>query len=141
MIQRIQTVYLVLGALAVAALGLFHHPWNTAPAVQYSWFVPALIAFMVATAGGAVGAIFLYNQRSTQRSVVIAVQFLTLGLTAVLYGGFYGAGVLTVRGAGGILWSKTVMFLLPIGAYGLFRLARRGIENDIELVRSMDRIR
>lgn len=141
MIQRIQTVYLVLGILAVAALGLFEQPWDSAAAAEYGWYVPTLLALMVATIGGAAAAIFLYGKRPTQRRVVLGVQVLTLGLAGVLYGGLYGAGTLAFRGPDGVLWSKTVMLLLPLAAYGLFLLARRGIEHDIELVESMDRIR
>jgi hypothetical protein len=46
-----------------------------------------------------------------------------------------------VRAAGGINWTKAAMLGLPILAYLLFFLARRGIDHDIELVKSMDRLR
>lgn len=141
MIQRIQTVYLVLGALLVAGLGLFERLWSSAAAIQYEWFVPALIGLIVLTVGTALVAIFLYNDRETQRRVVIGVQLLTICLAAVLYGGLYMAQALSFTGVTGILWDKTIMLLLPILAYALFLLARRGIEHDIELVESMDRIR
>lgn len=141
MIQRIQTVYLVLGALLLASLGLFDTPWNSPAAAQYGWFVPALVGLTVIVVGTAVVAIFLYDQRPMQRRVVIGVQLLTICLAAVLYGGLYWARSLSFTGVTGILWNKTIMLLLPVFAYGFFLLARRGIENDIELVESMDRIR
>lgn len=141
MIQRIQTVYLFLGALAIAAIGFFHSPWDSSAAAQFSWYVPSLIALIVAAAGGGLGAIFLYRQRETQRRVVVGVQVLTVCLAGVLYGGLYAAQELTVQGAQGIQWSKATMLALPLVGYVLFLFARRGIQHDIELVKSMDRIR
>lgn len=141
MIQRIQTVYLLLGALLLSGMGLFDTPWGSPAAAQYGWFVPALIGFLVVTVGTAVVAIFLYDRRKTQRQVVVGVQVLTLCVAGVLYGGLYMARALSFTGITGILWDKSIVLILPILAYGLFLLARRGIESDIELVESMDRIR
>jgi hypothetical protein len=62
-------------------------------------------------------------------------------MAAVLYAGLYLTGDLAVRAAGGINWTKAAMLGLPILAYLLFFLARRGIDHDIELVKSMDRLR
>lgn len=141
MIQRIQTVYLLLGALALGTMGLFDVPWGDPAAQQYAWFVPSLVGLLVVTAGTGIGAIFLYDRRKTQRSVVYGVQLLTIVLAGVLYGALYTTGTLTFTDRTGILWGRTGVLLLPIVAYALFRQARRGIENDIELVESMDRIR
>jgi hypothetical protein len=141
MIQRIQTVYLALGALALAALGLFEMPWSSAAAATYAWYVPSLIGLMVLTGGAAIWAIFLYEDRDTQRSVVVGVQVATVLLAGVLYGGLYLTSELTFGGPQGIDWGRTVALLLPVLAYLLFFLARRGIDHDIELVKSMDRIR
>ncbi|MEF8864259.1 MAG: DUF4293 family protein [Salinibacter sp.] len=141
MIQRIQTVYLVLGALALGAMGLFEVPWSDPAAQQYAWFVPSVVGLLMVSAGTALGAVFLYERRKTQRTVVYGLQLLTIVLAGVLYGGLYTTGTLTFTAPTGILWGRTVVLLLPIVAYVLFRLARRGIENDIELVESVDRIR
>lgn len=141
MIQRIQTVYLVLGALALGALGFFEVPWSGAAARQSAWFVPSLIGLVVVTAVLAFGAIFLYKdqaQRKTQRTVVVGVQVLTVLLAGVLYVGLYRAGTLAFTGPTGILWGRSIVLLLPIVAYVLFRLARRGIETDIERVDRME---
>lgn len=141
MIQRIQTLYLLLGALALGALGLFDAPWSGVAASRFSWFVPALIALLIVTAGAAIGAIFLHKdqeQRKAQRKIVIGVQILTLLLAGTLYGGLYWVGTLTFMGPSGILWARSVVLLLPIVAYGLFLLARRAIESDIERVERMN---
>jgi hypothetical protein len=142
MIQRIQTVYLLLGALALAGLGAFEVPWGDRAATQFAWFVPSLVGLLVVTAGTALGAVFLYERRETQRTVVIGVQLLTVVLAGVLYGGLYWAGTLTfTTPTGEVLWGRTSALLLPVVAYAFFLLARRGIEHDIELVESMDRLR
>lgn len=141
MIQRIQTVYLFLGALAVAALGLFEVPWNSVASSTHTWFVPSLIGLIAVTAGTALWAIFLYENRTTQRSVVVGTQIGTVLLAGVLYGGLYLTSELTFGAGRGIDWVRTTMLTMPIVAYVFFFLARRGIDHDIELVNSMDRLR
>lgn len=142
MIQRIQTLYLVLGVLALGALGLFDTPWSGQAAAEFAWFLPSLIGLLVVTAGTAIGAIFLYDdheRRKAQRTVVIGAQILTLLLAGVLYGGLYWTGTLTFTGPSGILWARSVALLLPILGYLFFLLARRNIEKDIERVEEMNR--
>jgi len=141
MIQRIQTVYLFLGALALVALGLFEVPWASAAASTYAWFVPSLIGLIGLTAGSALWAIFLYETRKTQRSVVVGVQIGTVVLASVLYGGLYLTSELAFGGTQGVDWGRTTALAIPILAYLFFYLARRGIDHDIELVKSMDRLR
>ena len=139
MIQRIQTIYLLLGALALGALGVFDAPWSGVAASRFSWFVPTLIALLIATAGAAIGAIFLHKdqeQRKAQRKIVIGVQILTLLLAGTLYGGSYWVGTLTFMSPDGI--GRSVVLSLPIIAYGLFFLARWAIESDIERVERMN---
>jgi hypothetical protein len=141
MIQRIQTVYLFLGAVALGALFGFASPWESTAAATYAWYEPALLVLTPLTAAGALGSIFMYDRRKKQRTAVVAVQGLTFVLAAVLYGGLYLTGELAVRRGGTFNVSKIVALLLPIVAYVFFLLARRGIDHDIELVKSMDRLR
>jgi hypothetical protein len=141
MIQRIQTLYLLLGALSLAALGFFDMPWNSAAATSHAWFVPSLAGLLVLTLGSALWSIFLYERRETQRTVVVGVQVGTVLLAGVLYGGLFLTSELTFTGPGGLEWGRTFVLTLPILAYVFFYLARRGIVHDIELVKSMDRLR
>lgn len=141
MIQRIQTAYLVLGALALATMGVFDVLWSGVAARQSAWFFPSLAGLLAVTVILAIGAIFLYKdneQRKIQRTLVVGVQILTLLLAGVLYGGLYQAGTLVFTGPTGILWGRSVVLLLPILAYVLFRLARNGIEKDIRRVERMN---
>ena len=141
MIQRIQTVYLFLGTLGLVALGLYDMPWSSQAAATYAWFLPSLIGLIVVTAGGAIWALFLYHTRKTQRTVVVGVQVGTILLAGVLYGGLYVTGELAFGTGQGIEWGRTTVLVLPIVSYVLFYLARRGIDHDIQLVESMDRLR
>lgn len=141
MIQRIQTVYLFFGVLVLAGFGFTEAPWNGLAAARYAWFVPSLVGLLIAAGATGLGSIFLYRQRETQRRVVIGAQVLTVCVAAVLYGGMYATGTLSFTDRSGIEWGKSIALFLPILAYGLFLLARRGIERDIHRVRSMDRIR
>jgi Ni,Fe-hydrogenase I cytochrome b subunit len=71
--------------------------------------------------------------------VVTGVHWLTVVLLAVLLAGFYLAGALpqiTSSGEAGLLPPGLLVL-----AYVWFRLARRGIQRDIHLVRSVDRLR
>lgn len=140
MIQRIQTVYLVLGAVALGALLFFGVVWQGAATAQ-SWFTPAVVLVDFLAAAVALGAIFLYKNRPRQRQVIVAAQALTTVLLLVFCGGLYLADALYVRTAQGLDGGMLVALLLPIMAYVLFLLARRGVEKDIERVRSMDRLR
>jgi len=140
MIQRIQTVYLVLGAVALGALLFFGVVWQGAATAQ-SWFTPAVVLGDSLAVAVALGAIFLYKNRPRQRQVIVAAQALTTVLLLVFCGGLYLEKALYVRTAQGLDVGMLVALLLPIVAYVLFLLARRGVEKDIERVRSMDRLR
>jgi len=141
MIQRIQTVYLVLGILALAGLLLVDALWTGPAATTYAWFAPGVLIVAGIAALAAAVAIFLYKDRSRQKQVVVGAQFLVLLQAIVLYGGLYMAGTLSVRTPEGISIERVIGLLLPILAYVFFALARRSIQKDIELVRSMDRLR
>lgn len=142
MIQRIQTVYLVLGALALSIPFFLSALWQAPPAEAYAWFVPAAGILAGVLILSAIGAVFLYNDRPQQRKVVLAIQLATVVLLLVLYGAFFFTGALDVRTpTGGVDWGRLAVLVLPVLAYVFFFLARRGIEKDIELVRSMDRLR
>ncbi len=140
MIQRIQTVYLVLGAVALGALLFFGVVWKGAATAQ-SWFTPVVVLVDLLAAAVALGAIFLYKNRPKQRQVIVVAQALTTVLLLVFCGGLYLEKALYVRTSQGLDVGMLVALLLPIVAYVLFLLARRGVEKDIERVRSMDRLR
>lgn len=142
MIQRIQTVYLLLGVVALGALFLFDGLWQSATAEAYGWFAPVLIGLVSLAALVGLVAIFLYQNRPRQRSVVLGAQVLTVLMLIVLYGGLFLGGELSFMTKAGVVDpNKALVLILPIGAYVMYYLARRAIDRDIELIRSMDRLR
>lgn len=142
MIQRIQSVYLLLGALAMGALFFFEPMWSGEAARMFGWFTPVAAALAALTAAGALGTIFLHQNRRRQRAVVAGLQVMAAFTVVVLFAGFYGAGALNLRTESGALDVNTLIFLvLPVVAYLFFFLARRAVQSDIELVQSMDRLR
>ncbi|MFQ5569978.1 MAG: DUF4293 family protein [Rhodothermales bacterium] len=141
MIQRIQTVYLVLGAVALVSLLFFSGLWNGASSEAQAWFTPAVFGIGGLAAVVALVAVFLFKDRPRQRKVIVAAQILTVLHLLVFYLGLFLAGALYIRTARGLNVEMLVALLLPLVAYLLFFLARRSVEKDIELVRSMDRLR
>ena len=141
MIQRIQTVYLILGALSLAGLLLVDALWDGPAAQLYGWFAPSVLITAGLAALAGVIAIFLYKDRKRQQKVVGLAQGLTLLHAIVLYGGLYWAGTLSVRTPEGLSVERIIGLVLPLLAYVFYALARRSIQKDIELVRSMDRLR
>ena len=134
MIQRIQSLYLLLGALALGSV-LLLSPWQTEAAATFSWFVPTFAGLVVLTSVSAVGAIFLYRARKRQRTVVVGVQTATVLTLLVLYGALFMAdGGLNVRATGALDYGKIALLGLPVVSYGFFYFARRGIDHDIDLL-------
>lgn len=141
MIQRIQTVYLILGALCLGALIFLDPIQYTQAARMLAWYVTAVTIAGAATATVALLSVFAYKNRSKQIKIVAALQIMTLVFMVLLYGGLFLAGDFDVLRAGGGELSLLLILLLPIVAYVFFYLARRAIQRDIDLVKSMDRLR
>ena len=137
MIQRIQSVYLLLGCIAISA-PLFIGSVDLA--TGQPWFTPSRIALTVLAAVVGLVAIALFKDRGRQRTVALFAQILALLLLIVL--------VVTVsffRIGTDAAWTAdtvhVVSVVLPAVAYILFSLARRAIDKDEALVKSMDRLR
>lgn len=135
MIQRIQSVYLLLAALINIGLyftPIYHQAWADPDIwIGYGLAISLLIAALLS-----LFSIFRYNNRPDQKSWVKRSMLFQLIALA------FAAGVLVSMGGWGrFLWDEglsTLGILLGL----LFQyLALRGIESDEELVRSMDRIR
>ncbi|NNE71637.1 MAG: DUF4293 family protein [Rhodothermales bacterium] len=138
MIQRIQSVYLILGVLALAAVVLLGDLGRPAHE-PVAWFVPgATVALCLSALLGLV-ALFLFKTRDRQRRIIVLTQYATLVCMAVILAGLSAAGTLpTTRVAVSANWE---LLALPLVAYVLFWLARRGVDADIKLLKSVDRLR
>lgn len=140
MIQRAQSLYLLVAALLVGLFFVVGDAWQTFIAPAYPWAEPLALVLGGLTAAVALVAVFLYRNRKQQRAVIGAAMWLDLGLILVV------VGTLVARAFGPepettVPYSTFWSVLLPIVAYVALRMAKRGVEKDIALVRSMDRIR
>ena len=135
MIQRIQTIYLILAAL-VALLCMFlplgFLPDEPARDSVLARENLALLAIGLVMVSLPIGAIFLYAKRPVQLRMVFA------GLLAVM--AFAGLVLVELaRYLSEVTW--TVGSFLPVLYALVLALAIRGIRHDEHLVRSMDRLR
>ena len=149
MIQRIQTVYLLLSALLLGLmffLPLAHAigPENSVFRIMVWGYDDPIVNSLTLAATTLLGAtivleiitVFRYKKRRLQKRLCtaqIVLLLLTAGVTA-LYLKSFGE-----EGFGPVALSVTAAF--PLVAAILTLLARRGIVKDDKLVRSLDRIR
>jgi hypothetical protein len=141
MIQRIQSVYLLIAAILLLCFGFFPlaEVQDMAGVVLASaggmsamnTFIPALAAALIA-----VLAIFMYRNRKAQMRLCLMLLLLSVVLSAgTAYGIFSQASALSAQ----VAWKPGIA--LPLISGVLFYLAWRGIRNDDRLVRSADRLR
>lgn len=136
MIQRPQTIYLLLASVALVGFLVAYESWAYAVVPSLSNLWPAIVAGTFCGLATIVSlvTIFLYKDRTRQKKLVGFAQWLVvLGFAALIVGVFLSEGGLDVSGL--------MTFFLPLVAYLFLWLSRRRIEKDDELVRSMDRLR
>ena len=136
MIQRIQSVYLLIVVLLGAVLPFFLPVWSTEEGTS----VFATDQFMIMTVFGASAilaliTIFLYKKRKLQ----ISLGRLNIILNFILLG-FFVYWSLTLPGEMQISQKGIGMFL-PILSIVFLAMANKAIKKDEALVKSADRIR
>ncbi len=140
MIQRLQSLYLLFAAVFVALFFVVGQAWQTVVAAVYPWLTAASIALGGLVVLFSLVSIFFYKDRANQRKLILAAQWLDLGLVVALVGSL--AAFISANDTGvPVPVVLYVTLLFPVAAYVFLRLARRGVEKDIALVRSMDRLR
>lgn len=146
MIQRIQSVFLLLAALGFG--GLFFLPFATSPQQDAVLFADLsynlkdhIILLILAAVGvlGSLSAIFLFRNRLTQLrisylTVIAAILLVVVGVVLFLN------GTKTSSIAAQQIEDGAGLYLIPVIIVVLF-LAIRGINKDEKTVRSMDRLR
>lgn len=135
MIQRIQSILLFIAALVFIATIFFR---SHIASETLTWVVPVVIGLQVLAAVVSVATIFLYNNRRQQLKMVSILQFMALIAIIGMFGGAYMAGLVEELPENTM---GLVLLVLPMVGYVLVRLSGQRIKKDIELVRSMDRLR
>ncbi len=141
MIQRIQSLYLLAASLILGGAFFVDEVWTGPAATTQVWFLPVSMALLGLVAVGSFLSIFLYGNRTFQRTFVTGIQVLLLVGIAVLFGGQVMAGTLPDASASGEWIGEWMVLVIPLASYVFLYLARRGIDADIRLVKSMDRLR
>ena len=141
MIQRLQTVYLFVASLVVGGTFLIDEVWTGPAASSQPWFIPTSMGILGLAAVGAFLCIFLYKDQKRQRKVVMGVQLIAILAIIVLFGGQWTAGTLPDATVAGDSFGEWIVIVFPFVSYVLMYMARRGIDADIKLIRSMDRLR
>ena len=136
MIQRIQTIYLLISAIFSGGLIFIFHLWtneNDAPV-----FAKDNMTYFLMFLGSALLSlitIFKFKQRQTQfvlGRLNIILNFILLGLFVYLSLNLSGETLVSEKGIG---------MLLPIISIVLLALANKAIKKDEDLVKSVDRLR
>ena len=135
MIQRLQTVFLFLAFLLDGGVffnALYSHAIND----PQQWIGITFAIILTLAALGSLVCIFLYKNRKNQISWVtriMAIQIIALG---------FGIGIyISLGGFGTYLWDETIGLGLLLFAFIFQLYARKKVKDDIELIKSMDRIR
>lgn len=142
-IQRIQSLYIFLAVVAMAIFIIVPYgqavDLTTNPAVteklytmsEYGLLIPSCVVVILLLAG-----LFLYRNLSLQRTVVMVTLMLTLATIAVVCFALFKMGKAEGLEASFTVWD----ILLPIAAF-LEIMAVSGINHDIKLLKSYDRLR
>ena len=141
MIQRKQTIFLMLAILALMGEFFLDGIWAGPAAESMAWFTPVTTALFGVAIIGALATIFMYKDRSRQRRFVVILQIMIVLGVIALFAGHFVADTLPVIDTTSLVTSEWLSLLLPLLAYVVLFMARRGIEKDIELIRSVDRLR
>ncbi|MBD0833188.1 DUF4293 domain-containing protein [Aestuariibaculum sediminum] len=136
MIQRIQTLYLLLASAVSAGLIFVFHLWITGnDVVIYAKDNLLYLALFLASAALSLVTIFKYKNRKSQ----FMLGRLNIILNFILLG-FFVYQSLNLSGETNVS-EKGIGMLLPIISIVFLALANKAIKKDEDLVKSVDRLR
>lgn len=144
MIQRIQTLWLFLATLSAGASGVLlmnlfgGSGVESLPANPSAVSHGALVLFAVVCLVS-LASVFLFNNRDLQRRVILGAQYVALlGVVGVALQLFVFSEVPIAAADSFGAWIGPA---LAVATYVFLWLARRGVESDIKLLKSVDRLR
>lgn len=136
MLQRIQTVYLLLAAISSGALIFIFHLWSThTDALVYAQDNMYYLGLFLGSAALSLIAIFGYKNRQSQfvmNRLNIILNFILLGLFVYQSLNLSGEADVSEKGIGIVLPALSIVLLV---------LANKAIKKDEDLVKSVDRLR
>jgi len=137
MIQRIQSVYLLIAILASGILPIFLPLYTLSNETEPTFFINnlAYILLFVFSATLSIVSLFSYKKRKKQfvlNRLNIILNFILLGLFIYLSLNLSGDAKVSEKGIGMVLPLVSIVFL---------SLANRAVKKDEDLVKSADRLR
>ncbi|MDT0641696.1 DUF4293 domain-containing protein [Zunongwangia sp. F363] len=136
MLQRIQTIYLLLAAITSAGLIFLLYLWeNSSGETVYAEDVLMVFIMFLSSAALSLVSIFMYKNRKLQfvlGRLNIILNFFLLGV--FVYWSLSIPGEMDIS-------EKGIGMLLPIVSIVFLVLANRAIKKDEDLVKSVDRLR
>ncbi|MBT8311191.1 MAG: DUF4293 domain-containing protein [Flavobacteriaceae bacterium] len=136
MIQRIQTVYLLLAAAVSGGLIFVFNLWTTVEEVKFFAIDNNMyFGMFIGSAIWSFITIFMYSNRKSQ----FVMGRLNILLNLILLG-FFVYQSLNLSGEA-LVSEKGIGMLLPILSIVLLVLANKAIKKDEDLVKSVDRLR
>jgi peptidoglycan/LPS O-acetylase OafA/YrhL len=136
MIQRIQTLYMLLAFLLVGVLPFFIPLWNTAEGPFYFMQDITYTAMVGLNVSLLLVSILFYKKRQHQ----FVLGRLNMILNLILLGLFVYRS-LNLSGEAVTVSEKGIGMFLPIIAIVFLVLANKAIQKDEDLVKSVDRLR
>jgi len=137
MLQRIQTIYLLLAFVATGVLPFFFPLWTMADGKEYVFMQNQVyVALLGLSTTLTLVSIVSYKKRQNQ----FVMGRLNIILNLILLGLFVYRS-LNVSGETPVVSEKGIGMFLPIVAIVLLVLANKAIKKDEDLVKSVDRLR
>lgn len=136
MIQRIQTVYLLLAFIVTAILPFVFHLWKLNDGSLY-YFMSNMVYTILFGLSTSLSLLSILSYKKRQNQFVMNRLNMILNLILL---GLFVYRTLTISGETSVS-EKGIGMFLPIVAIFLLVLANRFIKKDEDLVKSVDRLR
>ena len=137
MIQRIQTIYLLLAFVVTGVLPFFIPLWTMADGKDY-FFMQNQVYVVVLGLSTTLSLLGIISYKKRQNQFVIGRLNMILNLILL---GLFVYRSLNVSGETLAVSEKGIGMFLPIVAIVLLVLANKAIKKDEDLVKSVDRLR
>ena len=137
MLQRIQTIYLLLALLITGALPFVFPLWKAEDGQDY-YFVANMTYVLLFGLSTTLSVISIISFKKRQQQFVIGRLNIILNLILL---GLFVYRLLNLSGEAPVVSEKGIGMFLPIAAIVFLALANKAIKKDEDLVKSVDRLR
>ncbi|HMI06825.1 MAG TPA: DUF4293 domain-containing protein [Flavobacterium sp.] len=137
MIQRIQTVYLIIALIVAAVLPFFFSLWTLSDGKAFYFMQSQLYAALIGLSA-ALSLLGILSYKKRQHQFVIGRLNIILNLILL---GLFVYRSLNVSGETPAVSEKGIGMFLPIISIVFLVLANKAIKKDEDLVKSADRLR